>query len=56
MGVGRWWTHLGFERGNTIVEAQQRVRGRDWSRMVKDDSTTITTNASTEYKSNNNFS
>ena len=35
--VGRWWTHLGFERGNTIVEAQQRVRGRDWSgwsRMV----------------------
>ena len=20
---GRWWTHLGFERGNTTVEAQQ---------------------------------
>ena len=36
MGVGRWWTHLGFERGNTIVEAQQRVRdhGLGWSRMV----------------------
>ena len=34
---GRWWTHLGFERGNTIVEAQQRVVGRPWSgwsRMV----------------------
>lgn len=56
MGAGRWWTHLGFERGNTIVEAQQRVRGRDWSRMVKNDSTTITTNATTKYKPNNNFS
>ena len=55
-GSGRWWTHLGFERGNTIVEAQQRVRGRDWSRMVKNDSTTITTNATTKYKPNNNFS
>ena len=32
---GRWWTHLGFERGNTTVEAQQRVVGRPWSRMVK---------------------
>ena len=34
---GRWWTHLGFERGNAIVEAQQIVRGRPWSgwsRMV----------------------
>ena len=34
---GRWWTHLGFERGNAIVEAQQRVVGRPWSgwsRMV----------------------
>ena len=34
---GRWWTHLGFERGNTTVEAQQRVVGRPWSgwsRMV----------------------
>lgn len=34
---GRWWTHLGFERGNTIVEAQQRTVGRNWSgwsRMV----------------------
>ena len=46
MGAGRWWTHLGFERGNTIVEAQQRVRGRDWSRMVKNGSTT-TANATT---------
>ena len=44
---GRWWTHLGFERGNTTVEAQQRVVGRPWSRMVKNDSTTITTNATT---------
>jgi len=36
-GSGRWWTHLGFERGNTTVEAQQRVVGRPWSgwsRMV----------------------
>ena len=36
-GNGRWWTHLGFERGNAIVEAQQIVRGRPWSgwsRMV----------------------
>ena len=37
---GRWWTHLGFERGNTTVEAQQRVVGRPWSRMVKNGSTT----------------
>ena len=37
MGAGRWWTHLGFERGNAIVEAQQRYVGRPWSgwsRMV----------------------
>ena len=37
MGIGRWVTHLGFERGNAIVEAQQIVRGRPWSgwsRMV----------------------
>ena len=53
---GRWWTHLGFERGNTTVEAQQRVVGRPWSRMVKNGSTTITTNATTKHKSNNNFS
>ena len=36
-GNGRWVTHLGFERGNAIVEAQQIVRGRPWSgwsRMV----------------------
>ena len=46
---GRWWIHLGFERGNAIVEAQQRVVGRPWSRMVKNGSTTITTNATTNY-------
>ena len=46
MGAGRWWTHLGFERGNAVVEAQQRVVGRPWSRMVKNGSTT-TTNATT---------
>ena len=46
MEAGRWVTHLGFERGNTIVEAQQKVVGRPWSRMVKNGSTT-TTNAST---------
>ena len=40
MGVGRWVTHLGFERGNAIVEAQQRYVGRPWSRMVKNDSST----------------
>ena len=37
MEAGRWWTHLGFERGNAVVEAQQRVVGRPWSgwsRMV----------------------
>ena len=37
MEVGRWVTHLGFERGNAIVEAQQRYVGRPWSgwsRMV----------------------
>ena len=37
MEIGRWVTHLGFERGNAIVEAQQIVRGRPWSgwsRMV----------------------
>ena len=45
-GNGRWVTHLGFERGNAVVEAQQRVVGRPWSRMVKNDSTT-TANAST---------
>ena len=36
-GNGRWVTHLGFERGNAIVEAQQRTVGRPWSgwsRMV----------------------
>ena len=36
-GNGRWVTHLGFERGNAIVEAQQRYVGRPWSgwsRMV----------------------
>ena len=53
---GRWWTHLGFERGNTTVEAQQRVVGRPWSRMVKNGSTTITTNATAKHKSNNNLS
>ena len=47
---GRWWTHLGFERGNPIVEAQQRTVGRPWSRMVKNGSTTITTNATTNNK------
>ena len=52
---GRWWTHLGFERGNTIVEAQQRVVGRPWSRMVKNGSTAITTNATTKYKLYNNI-
>ena len=34
---GRWVTHLGFDRGNAIVEAQQRGVGRPWSgwsRMV----------------------
>ena len=30
-GNGRWVTHLGFERGNAIVEAQQRYVGRPWS-------------------------
>ena len=45
MEAGRWWTHLGFERGNAVVEAQQRVVGRPWSRMVKNGSTTIATNA-----------
>ena len=45
-GNGRWVTHLGFERGNAVVEAQQRVVGRPWSRMVKNGSTTAT-NAST---------
>jgi len=45
-GNGRWVTHLGFERGNAIVEAQQRYVGRPWSRMVKNGSTTAT-NAST---------
>ena len=49
-GNGRWVTHLGFERGNAIVEAQQRYVGRPWSRMVKNGSTTITTNATTKYK------
>lgn len=37
METGRWVTHLGFERGNAIVEAQQRYVGRPWSgwsRMV----------------------
>ena len=37
MEAGRWVTHLGFERGNAIVEAQQKVVGRPWSgwsRMV----------------------
>ena len=37
MEAGRWVTHLGFERGNAIVEAQQRYVGRPWSgwsRMV----------------------
>ena len=37
MEIGRWVTHLGFERGNAIVEAQQRGVGRPWSgwsRMV----------------------
>ena len=36
-GSGRWVTHLGFERGNAIVESQQRYVGRPWSgwsRMV----------------------
>ena len=42
MEAGRWVTHLGFERGNAIVEAQQRYVGRPWSRMVKNDCTTIT--------------
>ena len=56
MEAGRWVTHLGFERGNAIVEAQQRYVGRPWSRMVKNGSTTITTNATTKHKSNNNFS
>ena len=46
METGRWVTHLGFERGNAIVEAQQRYVGRPWSRMVKNDSTT-TANATT---------
>ena len=46
MEAGRWVTHLGFERGNAIVEAQQRYVGRPWSRMVKNGSTT-TANAST---------
>ena len=50
MEAGRWVTHLGYERGNAIVEAQQRYVGRPWSRMVKNDSTTITTNATTKYK------
>ena len=50
MEAGRWWTHLGFERGNAVVEAQQRVVGRPWSRMVKNGSTTITTNATTNNK------
>ena len=45
-GNGRWVTHLGFERGNAIVEAQQRYVGRPWSRMVKNGSTT-TANATT---------
>ena len=31
MEAGRWVTHLGFERGNAIVEAQQRYVGRPWS-------------------------
>ena len=31
METGRWVTHLGYERGNTIVEAQQRYVGRPWS-------------------------
>ena len=34
---GRWVIHLGFDRGNAIVEAQQRGVGRPWSgwsRMV----------------------
>ena len=37
MVAGRWVTHLGYERGNAIVEAQQRYVGRPWSgwsRMV----------------------
>ena len=37
MEAGRWVTHLGYERGNAIVEAQQRYVGRPWSgwsRMV----------------------
>ena len=37
METGRWVTHLGFDRGNAIVEAQQRYVGRPWSgwsRMV----------------------
>ena len=55
MEAGRWWTHLGFERGNAIVEAQQRGVGRPWSRMVKNDSTTITSNATTKYKLYNNI-
>ena len=50
MEAGRWVTHLGFERGNAIVEAQQRYVGRPWSRMVKNGSTTITTNAPTNNK------
>ena len=50
MEAGRWWTHLGFERGNAVVEAQQRVVGRPWSRMVKNGSTTIATNATTNNK------
>ena len=28
---GRWSTHIGAERGNTIVEVQQKGVGRPWS-------------------------
>ena len=34
-GNGRWVTHLGFERGNTIVEAKQKIRGREWSGLAR---------------------
>ena len=46
MEVGRWNIYIGQERGNAVVEAQQRVVGRPWSRMVKNGSTT-TANATT---------
>ena len=32
---GRWSTHIGAERGNTIVEVQQKGVGRPWSGWSK---------------------